>query len=268
MSDIPKIGVIGCGVMGSAIIKALLDNSIVSADQISVCDTKHDRLKAIHKEHGVEPTPNIEEVILQAEIIILAIKPQQADEVLEAMRDKCENNLIISIMAGTNVTKIAETSRCPNVVRAMPNTPASIGEGVSGWYATKFVSDKQKDYVQTILEAIGLAFEVPEEDMIDIVTAITGSGPAYIFYLAEHISETAVKMGVSKEGAKQMVEQLFTGSVHLWQQSKESPATLRKNVTSKGGTTEAALKVMDEKGMPEIIEQALRKAYDRAKELS
>lgn len=266
--SLPKIGVIGCGIMGSAIINGLLKKNIANAQNIMGCDVSEDRLEQMRTEIGIQTTTSNDELINNCDIVLLAIKPQYSDPVFDAIKGKVQKTVLISIMAGITIEKIQNATEAQNVIRVMPNTPAQISEGVSGWYASESVSEEQKEHCQTILKAIGTAYEVETEDMIDSVTAITGSGPAYVFYFAEHIIEHAKKLGIEETHAKQMVKELFLGAVHLWDQSDEEVATLRKNVTSPGGTTEAALGVMNEKMVPEIISAMMDRCKERAKELS
>lgn len=268
MNNVPSIGIIGCGIMGSAIIEGLLKNKVTEPEHIFGCDLNQEKREALKKSFGIQTNDNPDQIAKESSIILLAVKPQFSEPVFESLKAKLDDKLVISIMAGVSMKKIKEGTEATKLVRVMPNTPAAIGEGVSAWFASENVSAKEKETVKTILSAIGKSVEVENEDFIDKATAITGSGPAYIFYLAEQIMETAKEMGFNETQAKEMVEKLFTGSVHLWKESKDDPATLRQNVTSKGGTTEAALNVMNDEKMPEIVKKALFRAYERAKELS
>lgn len=262
-----RISIIGCGIMGSSIIEGLLQKNIVVANNIFGCDPNHSRLAELSNNLAIQSTASIGTAIQSSDIIIIAVKPQSSEQVFLELKGSIDQQLVISIMAGISVSHILNKTGAHHIIRVMPNTPAQIGEGFSVWHASAAVTEEQKQICKTILGSLGESLEVAEEDMINKATALTGSGPAYIFYLAEQMIHTAQAMGFSADQSEQMIKKLFSGSVQLWKQSKIDAEQLRKNVTSPGGTTEAAIRVMDQEKMPEIVNRAIRRAYERAGEL-
>jgi pyrroline-5-carboxylate reductase len=265
---IMKIAFIGGGTMGEAILAALLEKKICTPADISVSDVSQECLNALKNKYGVAVTGSNREAAAGKDIIILAVKPQSLPEVLAGLKGSLKAaQLVLSIIAGKNINNISQGLGHQRIVRSMPNTPARIGYGVTGWTATSEVTPPQKAQARAILGAMGKEIYFDDEKYLDMVTAVSGSGPAYFFLLAEALIEAAVKIGLPYQEAETLALQTMLGSAHLLQQSGQTPAELRRAVTSRGGTTEAALKVFENGGFSKLVEDAVKAAYNRAKEL-
>jgi pyrroline-5-carboxylate reductase len=263
-----KIAFIGGGNMGEAILAALIEKKLAVPGGICVSDVNRERLDYLKKKYGVAVTGNNKEAVAGKDVIVLAVKPQTLPEILPDLKGSIKaSQLVLSIMAGVNIGKIGEGLGHKRIVRSMPNTPARIGYGASGWTATAEVTQKQKNSARAVLSAMGKEIYFDDERYIDMVTAVSGSGPAYIFLFAESLIEAAVKIGLPRQEAEILVLQMILGSAHLLVQSGQPAAELRRNVTSKGGTTEAALKIFENGGFSKLVEEAVKAAHRRAKEL-
>ena len=263
-----KIAFIGGGKMGEAIIKSLLKGKICLPAEISVSDVSESRLLYLKDLYGVTVSANNREAINGREVIVLAVKPQNIGEVLADLKSNLkQSQLILSIAAGVKIRSIYKGTGHRNIVRVMPNTPAQIGLGMSGWTATKEVSVKQKRWAKTILVAMGKEIYFDEEDDLDMVTAISGSGPAYFYLFAESLIDAAVALGMKRNDAEKLVLQTILGAAQLMDKSDKAPAELRRDVTSKGGTTERAIEVFEKSDLAGIVRKAVKAAYQRAKEL-
>jgi len=220
-------------------------------------------------ELGVSHFQMIPDQLHNTEYLILAIKPQGFQALSEQIAGKLTNGcVVISIMAGITLAQLRDAFPEQYCVRAMPNTPASIGAGITGFVTDKSLGADQSDFVKTLLSSTGSAIEVKSEIEIDMVTAISGSGPAYFFYLVEALSEAGEKLGLSKEQASQLAHQTLIGAGALLAQSGETAENLRKAVTSPNGTTQAALeRLMGPTGLDPAVEEAVKAAFDRSVEL-
>lgn len=248
-----KIAIIGAGNMGQAIAQGLLSKKIITHDQLMLTNTK---------------TRNNKEAVANADIIILAIKPQMAHLVLDEIKEEVKNQLVISIMAGITIDTLQQKlGKRIGVVRVMPNLGAKVGKSMSVWVKSKEVIAEHKVIVKAILEAIGTELELQEEQQINMATAISGSGPAYFFYLTELLEKAAEELGFSHEKAGLLAIQTMLGSAELLRVSQVSAEELRHAVTSKGGTTEAALSIFDKQKLGKRFVLAVKAAYNRAKEL-
>jgi pyrroline-5-carboxylate reductase len=259
-----KIVVVGAGVMGGAIIASLIREKVFTPAEISAVDLDNRKLGELKRKFKIKTEHSIKDVAPQVGVILLAVKPQS----LESL---CENfstdKLVISSLAGTRVAKLKQLTGSAKIVRVMPNTPAAVGCGISGWHASRQVAKNEKVLVRQILESFGEQAEFKNEKMLDAVTAISGSGPAYFFAFAEALEKAARKMGLGKNAAA-FVGQTFFGAAKLADISEIPFAKLRENVTSKGGTTAAALKVFEKAGLTKIVERATLAAKKRAEELA
>ena len=265
-----KIGIIGAGNMGEAIIKGLLLKAcFLNCSKIIVSDVSGGRLKYIKKRYKVRTTDCSEDLIKLADIIILAVKPQQIAGVLaEIGRFIDQRKLVISIAAGVKVKYIEKSflSKVP-VIRVMPNMPALVQKGVSTFCCGRYVKKADKKTAFNILSNIGEVIEV-KESLMDVVTAISGSGPAYFFFLEEALIECAKKHGLGEMVARRLVAQTAFGASALVLETDESPKDLRQRVTSKGGTTEAAFKVFEQAKLKKIFENAVDAAVEKSKSLA
>jgi len=254
------VGIIGCGNMGSSIAQGLK-----SRYPLFVFDKDKNKTKDVQ---GIKIADNLSDLANQADILLLAVKPQDFDSVLTELKDKTEGKLIISIAAGITTSYIEKQLPQARVVRAMPNMPLVIGEGITALVKGVFADDKDLRTAVEMFEAFGTAVTIEKEELINAVTAISGSGPAYLFYFVMAISEAAKELNLDEDTANKLVYHTISGSVNLLNKENFDAISLIGKVASKGGTTEAALKIFDERGMNKIILNAIMAAYKRAGELS
>lgn len=263
-----KIAFIGGGNMGEAMLAALLNNQIAEAKDITVSDISKSRLQYLAQKYTVKVTSDNRKAIADANIIVLAVKPQNLPALMSELTGRFKpTQLIISIIAGARIDAIRNGLNHKAIVRSMPNTPAQIVEGVTVWTATKEVTTTQKKRAGNILSAMGKEFYVDDERYIDMATAVSGSGPAYLFYFVESFIDAAVAIGWSRETAKELVMGTILGAAHLMKKSDKEPAELRRMVTSPGGTTAEAIRVLDEGSFSELITKAVKAAYKKAQML-
>ncbi len=262
-----NITFIGGGNMASALIGGLLKQGFAAAaiHGVEIDPKARARLAA---DYGIACHEAPDAAALEADIIVLAVKPQQLRGVAAAIAPQLKSQLVISIAAGV---RAADLSRWlhgyARIVRAMPNTPALVRAGITGLYALPAVSAREREEAQRILGAVGECLWVEDEPLLDAVTAVSGSGPAYVFYFMEALEAAAVELGLSEAAARALALATFLGAARLASQSDESPATLRARVTSKGGTTERALASLEQAGVKAAINAAVKAAAARAKEL-
>lgn len=263
-----KIGFIGGGNMAEAILSAVLAKQLTLPEDISVSDVAETRRYHLEKKYKIIAMADNRQVIEGKDIIILAVKPQTLEDVMTGLKGWLQSNqLVISIIAGKNIDTIGSGLAHNCIVRSMPNTPAQIGEGITVWTATPRVSPKQKTWTASILGVMGIEIFVDDEKYLDMATAISGSGPAYIFLFVESMVTAAVKLGFRPEIAQELVVQTLVGSGHLLQKSSKTPQELRRMVTSPGGTTAKAIATFEKAGFDELIEKAVFSAYEKAREL-
>jgi pyrroline-5-carboxylate reductase len=269
-----KLLMIGCGNMGGAIVSALLKKGEASPvfSEVMVYDVNEDKMQRLAA-HGATPSTSLEAAKIDDEtFVVIAVKPQYISPVLDDLRPLLQpQTVVISIAAGISLNQLHESLGHDRLVRVMPNTPALVNAGASGWFAMPTVSAEQREQVQAMLSSFGVAVEVPTEDQIDAVTALSGSGPAYVFFFMEQLVKGGIELGLSEETAYSLAQQTVLGAAQLADQQAgtlEDLQQLRTNVTSKGGTTEAALNQMGQDDFPKLIEDAMRAAYQRAKTLA
>ncbi|MBI4394815.1 MAG: pyrroline-5-carboxylate reductase [Candidatus Omnitrophica bacterium] len=260
------IGIIGCGNMGSAILNGLLHSQIAHPNRICVHDSLISKAKSVSKKFGVHRAKSNLELVRRSEIILLAVKPQDLDSVGKEMRPHLHSkHVIVSILAGIPIKALDRAfGRRVAIVRAMPNLGAQVGEGMTAITSRNRAALKA---ASVIFCGCGKAVELPEK-YFNLVTAVSGSGPAYFFLMMELLAKRAERGGIPRTSAKLLATQTALGAAHLAVISAHSPKELRKMVTSKKGTTEAALKVLFAKGFPKIFSQAINRAVRRARELS
>jgi len=267
----PTIGFIGAGNMAEALIKGIIAGGVYEPADVLISDIRADRLDWLAQQYEVTCARDNAELADKADIIVLSVKPQIMSEALYAIKDVVTTNkLVISIAAGIKIACITDALGDLPVVRVMPNTPALISQGASGLCANEQASP-MLDTVRSIFASVGKVVVVDNEDLIDSVTAVSGSGPAYYFLLMEKMIEAGIELGLSPDVAKDLVLQTAKGTAMLALEADttgETPAELRRKVTSPGGTTEAALKVFADGRMPETIVAGVTRARDRARELS
>jgi len=265
------IGFIGAGNMAEALIKGVINAGICKPKYIFINDIRSDRLEYLSRQYRVQPVSNATALAGQVDILVLSVKPQNMANVLLAIDTTVRHStLTISVAAGVKIAEITAALGDKPVIRVMPNTPALIGEGASALFANARARP-MLDKAMKIFSAVGKTVIVDNEDLIDVVTAVSGSGPAYFFLLMEEMIRAGHEMGLPPEIAKILVLQTAKGASMLAAERDkfgESPSELRRKVTSPGGTTEAALRVLAFREFGRIIEQALRAARDRSRELS
>lgn len=281
MNKIPsKFGFIGAGNMGEALIGALIKSKITEPGSIYASDTNEKRLKNLSKRYGIHLFKDNFSLFSECDIIILAIKPQQMPLVLSEISGNTDykiprKKLVISIAAGISIGKLENLLYTPldeksrkklPIIRVMPNTPALVLSGISGMSANKFTSRNDRIISKKILGAAGEVIEFDEKDL-DAVTAVSGSGPAYVFYFIEAMTAGGKKAGLSLNHSAALALATVKGAVKLLEQSNESPEVLRKKVASPRGTTEAAFKVLEKENVKENIVKAIMAAKKRSKEL-
>jgi pyrroline-5-carboxylate reductase len=262
------IGFVGSGNMAEALIKGVLSANLYGPADICIADVCKDRLEYLAGEYKICAAGSNAAVASRAEVVVLSVKPQNIFEVLEEIKGSLKNDaVVISIAAGVTTEKISGCLGQVQVIRVMPNTPALIGRGVSALYSSSTTADAMQMAVK-LFSAVGKVVVVENEELIDAVTAISGSGPAYFFLMMEEMERVAEQFGLSSDVARELVLQTACGAAMLAAGSESSPSELRKKVTSPGGTTEAAIKVFTENRFSELVTKALTAARDRSVELS
>ena len=261
---------IGAGNMSRSLISGLIQDQAELSIRIS--DPDEAQLQSLQTGMlGISAFTDNNEAIMNADIIVLAVKPQIMQLVCESIRNTVQESkpLIISIAAGVGIENMNQWLGGGQlaIVRCMPNTPALVQSGMTGLYANSKVNEEQHDLAESILRAVGSTLWLDSEDKIDAVTAVSGSGPAYYFLVMEAMQNAAQKLGLSADDARLLVLQTAFGAAKLALESSDDAGALRQRVTSKGGTTEAALKKLIDGGLPELFDEALKAADDRSKEL-
>ncbi|MGY4831412.1 pyrroline-5-carboxylate reductase [Sphaerotilaceae bacterium SBD11-9] len=260
------IAFIGGGNMASAIIGGLLKSGRAPGD-VLVLEPNAEQRSRLQRELQVITLETPGSVLQRAGIVVWAIKPQSFKEAAAANLPHIDKALQFSVMAGIRSSDMAKALNTQRIVRSMPNTPALIGQGIAGLYAREAVTADERKQVDKLMAPTGRTLWVEAEADLDAVTALSGSGPAYVFYFVEAMMQAATEMGLSEEQGKQLALATFSGASALAQASPETPAVLRERVTSKGGTTYAALTSMEASGVKPAIVKALKAAQRRAGEL-
>lgn len=262
-----KIGIIGAGNMGEAIVRGLVEKNVVKSTEIVVSDIDPDRISYLVEKYNVAGSSSNKRVVENSEIIFLAVKPKDLEKTLEPIKDSwTEDKVLISVLAGIKIEKLRKILEKPVIVRIMPNTPALIGEGAIGVSFGEIDEDKKMEILD-ILNALGVVVEV-DESLMDVVTGLSGSGPAYVFMFIEGLIQGGIKGGLSYAQAKELAVQTVLGAAKLVKELDEHPAVLRDKVSSPAGTTIYALHKLEEKGLKDAIISAVEEATKRSQELS
>lgn len=261
------LGFLGFGNMGRAIAGGLLENGAAAAKYLSAYDVDSEK-RACAEVMGLQVFDNAPDLAKASDTLVLAVKPQSMDEAVTEIQSALKPaTLIVSIAAGISIGYLQNRLGADfRIVRVMPNTPALVGAGAAGIAPSPNCTAADVETAHAIFRSIGVSEQVPES-LIDAVTALSGSGPAYFFYLVECLSRAAVAQGLSKEQADRLASQTLVGAGLLLRDSGESAGTLRERVTSRGGTTEAALKQFESDGFPKVVESAVAAAIRRSREL-
>ena len=258
-----KVAIVGGGVMGEAILSSALDQGVFGAADVTVVEKIEARRNVLYTNYGVEVTDGFD-AMADAGLVLLSVKPQEIHSVAGRLRPDA---LLLSIMAGVTIGALAEEFKHDRIVRVMPNTPAAVKAGISGWTATDAVSPEQRDYTRALLSAIGREIYFDDEKKLDIVTAVSGSGPAYVFLFMEALTEGAVAAGLPRAAAEELVAETVYGSALYARESGRTPADLRAAVTSPAGTTAAGLLELEKGAFRATLIECVRAAHARAVEL-
>jgi len=271
-----RLAFIGCGAMAEAMIAGLLRKKLVDPANVVGSHPRQARREELHVKYGIEMveqnrdavTAAAPEIAQNGSIVILAIKPQRLAKVLEELKGSIHpDQVIVSIVAGAKIQTITDELLHAAVVRAMPNTPAQIGEGATAWTVSSAVSEQQETQVRALFEALGKTVRVENERQIDMATALSSTGPTYIFLVMEALVDAGVHMGFSRHVAEQLVHQTLLGAVLFARESHKHPAELRNMVTSPGGTSAEAIYQMEKGGLRTVLSKAVWAAFQRAEAL-
>lgn len=265
-----KIAFIGYGIMAEAMIGGLLRNKIASPESVVASGPREERAEYLSVKYGINSTTDNAQAARDASIVVLSVKPQRLDKVMSELSKKVdENAFILSIVAGARISKIAQGMAHNAVIRAMPNTPAQIGEGITVWTSSTAVTDMQREQARQILRALGEEVYVDDENYLDMATALSGTGPAYVYLFMEAMVDAGVHLGFPRRIAEKLVTQTVRGSVDYFEKREEPVhlARLRNQVTSPGGTSAAALYYLEKAGFRTAISRAIWAAFERTIEL-
>ena len=262
-----KIAFIGPGVMAEAIIAGLLNKKLAKPENIIAAGPREERVSELSKKYGIKGANDNSSAASHADVVVLSVKPQRLSEVMKGLKGIRPEALVLSIIAGANIKKINTGLKHKAVVRSMPNTPGQIGEGITVWTSSKEVTNDQQEIARAILGALGDEVFVEDESYLDMATALSGSGPAYVFLFTEALIDAGVHMGFPRRIAEQLVLQTIKGSASFYHLAGRHPATLRNQVTSPGGTSAEALYYLEKAGFRTAISRAVWAAYQRSLEL-
>lgn len=263
-----RIGFIGCGFMGEAILTAVLQNDVAGAEEVRISDLSPDRCAYLAKTYGVAAEPNNNASAASQDLVVLAVKPQDFPEAAEACRRTVPPaTTLLSIMAGVTMDTITHHLNHEGVVRVMPNTPAAVGSGMSVWTASSGVRAEGREMACRVLTAMGRELYVHEEKYLDMATALSASGPGFVYLLLEAFIDAGVHIGLKREMAVELAIQTFLGSARYMDTSRKHPAELRNAVTSPAGTTAEGLLVLERSGVRTAVIEAIEAAYRRTKQL-
>ncbi len=262
------ISFIGSGIMAEAMIKGLLNQKLLTADQLIAAEPLADRGRDLQARYGLHHTLNNAEAAAAADILVFSTKPQVIGSVLHSLNGEGgKPSLVLSILAGVRISTLIDGTGNRSIVRAMPNTPAQIGEGITVWTATSDVPDAERQQAKMLLGALGDEIFMADEKFLDMATALSGTGPAYVFLFMEALVDAGVHMGFSRKDAEKLVLQTVRGSVNYAQQSGLHLAELRNQVTSPGGTSAEAIYQLEKGGLRTVLSRAVYAAFRRSVEL-
>ncbi|HRI03498.1 MAG TPA: pyrroline-5-carboxylate reductase [Pyrinomonadaceae bacterium] len=259
---------VGCGVMGESMVAGLLRQGIVDASQITASHPRESRRAELSERHGIAVVGENAGAVQDNSIVVICVKPQRLGHVLNDLTGRLNpSQLVISIVAGATIEKLAGELGTAKIVRAMPNTPSQIGAGITAWTCTEAVEETDRSHVREMLSALGKELFVETENMIDMATSLSATGPTYIFMVMEALTDAGVHLGFSRDMAKELVQETMLGSVKFAIESHKHPAELRNMVTSPGGTSAEAIYQMEKGTLRTVLSKAVYAAYKRAVEL-
>ena len=262
-----KIVFVGAGMMAEAMIAGLIKKKLAKPEDITGTGPREERGAELRKKYGIKTSVDNNAAIHEADVVVLSVKPQRLTEVMKGLKGVRSDALALSVIAGASVKKLSAGLKHKAIVRSMPNTPGQIGEGITVWYASKETTDEQKEMARSILGALGEEVFVEDENYLDMATALSGNGPAYVFLFTEALIDAGVHMGFPRRIAEQLVLQTIKGSASYYEQAQKHPAALRNQVTSPGGTSAEALYYLEKAGFRTAISRAVWAAYQRSVEL-
>ncbi len=260
-----RIAFIGAGAMGEAMVQGLLKHGIATKEHLVAADPSLERGRFLNEKYGIETTADNAAAARGASLVVLAVKPQVLPAVLSSLKGRIPSGaLVLTIVAGARIETVVNGLAHASVVRSMPNTPAQIGEGITVWMASASVSLEQREQAKMLIRALGDEVESKDEDELDMATALSGTGPAYVFLFMEALVDAGVHLGFSRQVAEQLVAQTVRGSVDFYRASPSHLARLRNQVTSPGGTSAEALYYLEKAGFRTAISRAVWAAYQRS----
>jgi pyrroline-5-carboxylate reductase len=262
-----RIAFIGGGAMGEAMIRCLLTEKVTAPRDMVVSDISSVRRELLSREYGVRACADNREAVENADLVIMAVKPQNLSQVMDGIKGLGPEQLVVSIVAGASLSSLCRGLSHSSVVRAMPNMPAQIGEGMTIWTATAETEPRHKELAQTVLGALGKEIYVADEAYLGMATALSGSGPAYVFLFIEALIDAGVHIGLPRDMAQVLVMQTVLGSTRTVEKTGKHPADLRNMVTSPGGTTTEALLQLEKGGFRSLLLEAVAAAYRKAERL-
>jgi pyrroline-5-carboxylate reductase len=264
-----KLGLLGGGAMGEAIIAAVTSGAapVAIAKDLRVFDVVAPRVQYLANTYGVQAAASTTDLVGDTDFVLLSIKPQDFEKAAMPIAGKLEGTTALSIMAGVTLARLSRVLQSERVVRAMPNTPAQVGQGMTGWTATAGVSAEAREGARRIFGAMGKEAYVPDEKYIDMVTGLSGSGPAYVFLFIEALTDAGVHIGLPRDIASTMALQTVLGSAVYADKTGRHPAELRNQVTSPGGTTAEGLKALEHGNLRATVLDAVIAAYEKSKAL-
>jgi pyrroline-5-carboxylate reductase len=262
-----RIALVGAGAMGEAVIAGALRKELVEPGSLVAAGPREERLAELRERYGIETTTDNSTAVHGADVVVVAVKPQRLSEVMKGLRAIPAGALVLSVVAGATIQKLSDGLKHKAVVRSMPNTPGQIGEGITVWTASQETSAKQRDLARQVLGALGEEIFVEDESYLDMATALSGNGPAYVFLFTEALIDAGVHMGFPRRIAEALVLQTLRGSADYYKRVSLHPAALRNQVTSPGGTSAEALYYLEKAGFRSAISRAVWAAYQRSLEL-
>ncbi len=263
-----RLAVIGTGAMGEAMMAGLVDRRLIDAARVVCSHPRAERRDALVAAHGVGVTADNAAAASTADIVLLAVKPQMLAPVLAELRGTLrEDQLVVSVIAGASTHALATNLQHPAVVRTMPNTPAQIGQGVTVWFATDSVDERGRERVRAMLGALGREFEVHDERQVAMATAVSGTGPTYVFLFIEALTDAAVHLGFPRHVARELVLDTMSGSAEFALRSGRHVAEIRDMVTSPGGTSAEALYELEKGRLRTVVSDAVWAAFERTLQL-
>ena len=263
-----RVGIVGAGVMAEAIISGLIADRAVQAAQLTVSHPRRERREVLAERHGIHPVANNREALADAEVVVIAVKPQMLGRVMRELRGRLgAEQVVVSIVAGATIRTLVDGLQHAAVVRAMPNTPSQIRRGITVWSASDACTSAQRELARGVLRALGEERQVADEAFVAMATALSGTGPTYLFAVMEALIDAGVHLGFPRELAHDLVVDTLIGSAEFARQSELHPAQLRNAVTSPGGTSAAAIYELEKGRIRTVFSDAVWAAYRRTVEL-